>query len=275
MLSVNPAAPPDAFNELRAPAHWQSVDLISDLHLQASEASTFQAWQAYLASVAGERPDALFILGDLFEVWVGDDVLTQPSLPGCDFWQSCASALHTYSQQTPVYFMAGNRDFLFGTDAAKACGLQILPDPTVLDFLDQRWLLSHGDALCLDDRDYMRFREQVRAPLWQQSFLTRPLAERIAIARELRQQSQARKQSTAHSPELWADVDTAAALSWLRAARAPVLIHGHTHRPAEHTLEGTYWRAVLSDWDLQAQPPRAEVLRLSREGLRRHPLCPG
>ncbi len=264
--------PPGRFAELRAPAHWQVVDFISDLHLQASEAATFQAWLAYLGRTGQERPDALFILGDLFEVWVGDDVLSQPGPPDHDFWRTCAGALHTHSEHTPVYFMAGNRDFLLGRDAARACGMQVLADPTVLDFLSQRWLLSHGDALCLADTDYMRFRDQVRHPDWQRDFLARPLEERTAIARALRQQSEARKRSTAGDPHQWADADPDAARQWLRHANAQVLIHGHTHRPAEHDLGGPLRRVVLSDWDVDAMPPRTEVLRVSAQGLQRLPL---
>ena len=151
--------------------------------------------------------------------------------------------------------------------------MQGLSDPTSLDFQGQRWLLSHGDALCLDDTDYQRFRAQVRSADWQQAFLSRPLAEREAVARDLRERSEARKQSMAHDPELWADVDAAAAREWLQRAGAPTLIHGHTHRPAEHDLGNGLRRVVLSDWDANARPPRLEVLRLTAGGLQRLPLA--
>ncbi len=263
----------DRFAELRAPAQWQAVDFISDLHLQVSDPATFDVWQQYLQRPSADRADALFILGDLFEVWVGDDVLDAPAdRAEPAFWRRCAALLQAHSQRTPVYFMAGNRDFLLGQAGLRACGMQALADPTVLDFMGQRWLLSHGDALCLDDTDYMRFRAQVRTPDWQSTFLAQPLAEREAVARGLRQQSEARKRSNAHDPALWADVDTQAARQWLRHAGAPTLIHGHTHRPAAHDLGDGLQRVVLSDWDATAQTPRAEVLRLTAAGLRRLPL---
>jgi UDP-2,3-diacylglucosamine hydrolase len=264
---------PDRFAECIAPANWQAVDFISDLHLQAGEPETFEAWSAYLGRPASERADALFILGDLFEVWVGDDVLSPRTSASADhaFWRACAAALKAYSAHAPVYFMAGNRDFLLGPAGLDACGMQGLGDPTVLVFLGQRWLLSHGDALCLADIDYMRFRAQVREPTWQHSFLAQPLVQREAIARDLRARSEARKRTTGNDPSLWADVDAPAARDWLRHADAATLIHGHTHRPATHDLGGGLQRVVLSDWDLAAHPARAEVLRLDAQGLHRRP----
>ncbi|MGS5087719.1 UDP-2,3-diacylglucosamine diphosphatase [Hydrogenophaga sp. A37] len=263
----------DRFAELRAPAQWQAVDFISDLHLQASHPATFACWQRFLQRPPTERADALFILGDLFEVWVGDDVLEAPA-DRIDpaFWRRCADLLHAHSQHTPVYFMAGNRDFLLGHEGMSAFGMHALADPTVLAFQGQRWLLSHGDALCLDDTDYMQFRAEVRSPEWQSAFLAQSLIEREAVARGLRAQSEARKRNSAHDPQLWADVDTPAARQWLQQAGAQTLIHGHTHRPATHDLGDGLKRFVLSDWDAEAQPPRAEVLRLTATGLQRLPL---
>jgi UDP-2,3-diacylglucosamine hydrolase len=263
---------PDRLDHLRAPAHWQAVEFISDLHLQAGEPQTFEVWRAFLLRPVSQRADALFILGDLFEVWVGDDVLESSASTDQTFWQACAEALSRFSALTPVYFMAGNRDFLLGAEGLQACGMQGLSDPTTFDFLGQHWLLSHGDALCLADTDYMRFREQVRLPAWQRDFLARPLSERTAIARDLREQSEARKRSSATDPSLWADVDAAAARGALQAARARTLIHGHTHRPALHALGDGLQRIVLNDWDVTAHPPRAEVLRLDAQGLCRMPL---
>jgi UDP-2,3-diacylglucosamine hydrolase len=148
--------------------------------------------------------------------------------------------------------------------------MQLLADPTVLALHGRRWLLSHGDALCLADVDYLRFRAEVRTAAWQEAFLARPLAERRAIARGLRSESEARKQSGAE----YADADSDAARAWLQAAGASTLIHGHTHRPADHDLGQGLARVVLSDWDLQATPPRAEALRLSAAGAARVPLAP-
>jgi UDP-2,3-diacylglucosamine hydrolase len=251
------------FEELAAPPHWHTVDFISDLHLQASEPATVAAWQDYLAST---EADALFILGDLFEVWVGDDAIGET---GSFEARGCA-ALRAASQRLPVYFMHGNRDFLAGPAFLARCGITGLADPTVLVFGGQRFVLSHGDLLCLDDVDYQRFRVQARSAGWQQRFLAQPLATRRAQARGIRQESEARKQSGA----IYADVDGPAAIAWLQAARAHTLIHGHTHRPADHALAPGLRRVVLSDWDAAALPPRAEILRLSRAGLERLPLAP-
>ncbi|MFN3436298.1 MAG: UDP-2,3-diacylglucosamine diphosphatase [Acidovorax sp.] len=251
------------FEELAAPSHWRTVEFISDLHLQASEPATVAAWQHYLQTT---QADALFILGDLFEVWVGDDALLEP---GSFEAQGCA-ALKAAAQRLPVYFMHGNRDFLAGAAFLAHCGITGLSDPTVLGFGDQRFLLSHGDLLCLDDVDYQRFRVQARSEAWQTQFLSQPLATRRAQARGIREESEARKQSGA----TYADVDGPAAIAWLQAARAHTLIHGHTHRPANHMLAPGLQRVVLSDWDAAALPPRAETLRLSRAGLERIALVP-
>lgn len=266
-----PVTPIDRFAELSAPAGWQAVDFISDLHLQASEPETFAVFRRYLEMPPQRQADALFILGDLFEVWVGDDVL-DAGTPANDehaFQRTCAAELRAHSQHTSVFFLHGNRDFLLGQRALEACGMQGLIDPAVLVFQGQRWLLSHGDALCLDDTDYMQFRAQVRQASWQSDFLAQPLAQREAIARDLRAQSEARKRLTGNDPSLWADVDADAARDWLRLGQAHTLIHGHTHRPAEHALGGGLQRTVLSDWDAGATPPRAEVLRLDAQGLHR------
>jgi UDP-2,3-diacylglucosamine hydrolase len=173
------------------------------------------------------------------------------------------------AQRLALFFMHGNRDFLVGQALMTSCGATLLADPTVLDFDGQRWLLSHGDALCLDDTEYLQFRRQVQQPAWQEAFLAKPLAERKAIARSLRTQSEARK----HSGAVYADVDNTAARQWLQAAGAHTLIHGHTHRPANHDLGQGLQRVVLSDWDAAATPPRAEVLRLNASGLQRLPLA--
>jgi UDP-2,3-diacylglucosamine hydrolase len=243
--------------ELTAKPGWQSVDFISDLHLQASEPATFNAWQRYMQTTPA---DAVFILGDLFEVWVGDDVLGERG-----FEHQCAQVIAQTAASTPVYFMHGNRDFLVGATLTAACNTTLLADPTVLSFNNKRWLLSHGDALCLDDADYMQFRQQVRSTEWQKAFLAKPLAERQAIARGLRQQSEARKRSGID----YADVDSNAARQWLEQALSATLIHGHTHKPATHDLGDGLQRVVLSDWDMAATAPRAEVLRLSAQGLQR------
>ena len=251
--------------ELQAPTAWRTVDFISDLHLQASEPATFNAWQHYMQSTPA---DAVFILGDLFDVWVGDDVLGSQSAP--NFEDACAQVLADAAARTAIFFMHGNRDFLLGQDTSGTslpdlCNITLLDDPCALTFAGQRWLLSHGDALCLDDVPYMDFRRQVRCAAWQQTFLARPLAERQLIARELRQQSQQQVQRQA-SGAPFIDLDRDATRAWLQAATAPLLIHGHTHQPALHDLGDGLQRIVLSDWDAdpKAAAPRAEVLRLSK-----------
>jgi UDP-2,3-diacylglucosamine hydrolase len=250
---MTPATP--QFAELQAPAHWRVVEFISDLHLQITEPETLREWERYMAQT---RADAIFILGDLFEVWVGDDG------PGADdkdgrFEQNGIGVLRGASGRCAVHLMHGNRDFLFGHDSARAAGLSLLQDPTTLVFGGQRWLLTHGDALCLDDIEYLQFRAEVRNEAWQRAFLSRPLAERRAIARGLRQESEDRKRSGA----AYADVDAPLARQWLQTAGARELIHGHTHKPADHDLGTGLSRRVLSDWDATAHPPRSEVLRLS------------
>lgn len=247
-----------AFAELAAPAAWHTVDLLSDLHLQASDAATFDAWRGYLQTTPA---DAIFILGDLFEVWVGDDAAAEPG-----FETQCAELLRMAAERRPVFFMHGNRDFLVGAAFAAQCKLTLLDDPTVLVLHDRRWLLSHGDLLCLEDAEYLQFRAQVRTPAWQSAFLARPLAERRALARSMRTQSEDRKRS----PEMvWADVDADAARAWLAQADAATLVHGHTHKPATHALGGGLERIVLSDWDLTAHPARAQLLCLTSAGAQR------
>ena len=262
---VHPVAP--TWPVVLAPTHWRHIDFISDLHLQASDPATYNTWQHYLQTT---RADAVFILGDLFEVWVGDDAahsmaVTHDQAPS--FEASCAQVLKSASRRLDIFFMHGNRDFLLGATFAKASGMTLLNDPCALDFDGQRWLLSHGDALCLDDTDYLRFRAQVRSAKWQQEFLAKPLPERQEIARALRLKSESRK----HSGVTYADVDSQAACDWLNHAQANTLIHGHTHKPANHKLMDTQskimHRIVLSDWDASATPARAEILRLSRSPL--------
>lgn len=270
------AQPEAACPELFAPASWRCVDIISDLHLQASEPATFDAWRAFLRGQVSGAPnawpvaDALFILGDLFEVWVGDDVLNSNDDPAATFWRDCADALAERARLGPVYFMAGNRDFLLGPAASKRMGWDVLSDPTVLCMGEQRTLMSHGDALCTDDTDYQTFRRTVRQADWQRDFLNQSLSERLKVARDLRERSQARKDSQGHDPSLWADVDHSSAAQWLLGADARVLIHGHTHRPGQHAWTGTNGqlleRHVLSDWELGGDHPRCEVLRLHVSG---------
>ena len=249
-------------SQLQAAANWRSVDLISDLHLQASESATFEVWQRYMANTPA---DAVLILGDLFEVWVGDDAVSESP-----FLQSCAQVLHSAAQRLYLGLMHGNRDFLIGDTFVQSCQGHWLNDPTVLRWGSQAWLLSHGDALCLADVDYQQFRSQVRSSQWRSEFLKQTLGERQAVARDMRNQSEARQR--AGTTQVYADADSAMCQSWLKHADARTLIHGHTHQPADHVLGlndagQRLARCVLSDWDAAAQPARAQVLRLFDSGL--------
>ncbi|MEQ1684796.1 MAG: UDP-2,3-diacylglucosamine diphosphatase [Burkholderiaceae bacterium] len=247
-----------AFGAFNAPNEWQAIDFISDLHLAADTPLGFEAWARYMR---GTRADAVLILGDLFEVWVGDDARFE------GFEAQCVEVLREAAALRSVAFMLGNRDFLVGADMLAACNVSALADPTVVTAFGERLLLTHGDALCLADTDYQRFRSMVRSPAWQASVLARPLAERRALAREVRHESERRHGTM--QPE-WLDLDLTESVEWMRAADTPVLVHGHTHRPADQLLQPGLTRHVLSDWDLDhAATPRADVLRWSRDGLRR------
>lgn len=267
--------------ELTAPAAWRMLEFVSDVHLSADEPATAAAWTSYLAKT---QADAVFVLGDLFEVWIGDDQCTASGSFAGDnytidnFTSECIQALHQLSQRSSVFFMQGNRDFLAGQGLMLACGSTLLADPSVLVLGQERVLLSHGDALCLDDVRYMAFRAQVRSPDWQQAFLAQTLQERQALARQLRLQSQQEQAQRMAAGQHFFDVDHAAADQLLQATGCQWLLHGHTHRPARHTLPSGRHREVLSDWDALALPPRAQVLRLHLQPgvpskLERHHLC--
>jgi UDP-2,3-diacylglucosamine hydrolase len=260
------AVPP--FAELQALQHWRTVDFISDLHLSESEPATFDAWQRYMTST---NADAVFILGDLFEIWVGDDCIrVDLSLQSTDlnFEERCTLVLQTAGKRLNLFFMHGNRDFLVGTQMMATANASLLSDPTVLTFQQQRYLLTHGDMLCLGDTQYLAFRDVVRQPAWQQAQLAKPLAERQAIGRHMRAESQKNQQNLLE----YADVDDAASIAWLEASNAKTMIHGHTHKPANHDLGNGFKRVVMTDWDLKASQKRAEVLQLSNNGLQRIPL---
>lgn len=217
---------------------------ISDLHLQESRPDISAALMRFLADNHG-RCESLYILGDLFEVWLGDDA-------GNSLTEQVAAALQAMADSgTRVYLMHGNRDFLIGEDYARACGARLLADPTVIDTPIGPVLLSHGDALCTDDVEYQAFRAQVRDPAWQQAFLARSVPERIAFASQAREQS---RQATATKTDAIMDVNQAAVSELMSRFHQTRLLHGHTHRPAQHALkipgqQQPGWRLVLGDWD--------------------------
>lgn len=230
---------------------------ISDLHLCGSRPAITSAFLSFLQNTASHAEN-LFILGDLFEYWAGDDDINSAE------HHPIIQALKALSNTgTKLYFMHGNRDFLMADAFATATGGQILNDPSKLDLYGNAILLSHGDALCTDDTNYQAFRAQVRTPAWQTAFLRQPLSERKAQIEALRLRSEQEKSNK--SAEIM-DVNPDAMNTLLREHQPDLLIHGHTHRPAIHsiTLEGkTYQRIVLGDWYEQGS-----CLRLDKTGFR-------
>ena len=215
---------------------------ISDLHLSQETDAATQTLLRFLRDTASHA-EALYVLGDLFEYWIGDEGLAQP------YARQVVEGFKVLADHgVRTYFMHGNRDFLLGERVAHAGGLQLLSDPTVVDLYGTPTLLMHGDTLCSDDHEYQRFRAMVRNPAWQQAFLAKPLDERVRMAREVRGKSEQAKQvkDMTIMDVAFATVDDA-----FRAHRYPRLIHGHTHRPArhEHMVDGRGCeRWVLGDW---------------------------
>jgi len=255
-----PAAAPLALHRLEAPAHWRAIELLSDVHLQPETPRTFDAWRAQML---GSDADAILILGDLFEAWVGDDSLHDA------FEHRVAQVLREATARKTVAFMPGNRDFMLGEAMLAYCGMRALPDATVLHAFGRRTVLSHGDALCLEDVAYQTFRSMVHSPAWRAAVMLLPLAERRERARSMRDASTAHQAQ--RSPALWADVDAAAALQLLDAAGSDTLIHGHTHRPGRVALSPTAARHVLSDWDFDGAQPRGNVIRIAAHGVQAEP----
>lgn len=215
---------------------------ISDLHLSPDRPPATDALLRFLAgnAVSAER---LYVLGDLFDYWIGDDTLALP------FHRQVVDAFaRLHGHGTQIFFMHGNRDFLIGERFARESGMQLLQDPALIDLYGTPTLLMHGDTLCTDDVEYQRFRQMVRDPRWQAGFLAKPLEERVAAARAVRGESEQAKQA---KQEAIMDVAPATVEEALRRHGYPRLIHGHTHRPArhEHVVDGrTCERWVLADW---------------------------
>lgn len=215
---------------------------ISDLHLTAERPSAVARFFHFLAHVAPSA-EALYILGDFFEAWVGDDALSDP-FPA----QVAAALRRLVAQGVRLYLMHGNRDFLLGAAFAEATGGSLLPELQVVDLYGQPTLLMHGDTLCTDDLDYQRFRRLVRDPAWQADFLSRPLPQRLLLARQLREQSEQAKGEK--HPEIM-DANPDAVVNAFRRYGVRRIIHGHTHRPAHHRLlvdDQPCERWVLPEW---------------------------
>jgi UDP-2,3-diacylglucosamine hydrolase len=229
---------------------------ISDLHLDDSRPGIVAQFERFMEGVV-PGADALFILGDLFEYWVGDDGLQFP-LPG-----RVAGILAASARRQPVRFMHGNRDFMVAERFARDTGVELIADPTEVDLYGIRTLLMHGDTLCTDDHAYQRFRAQVRNPAWQAAALTRPLAERVAIAKGMREESDAAKEGKTMGIM---DVAPLAVEEAFVHSGCDVMIHGHTHRPGRHVhvvdgRERVRW--VLPDWYA-----KGGYLEASPEGVR-------
>lgn len=219
-----------------------STLFISDLHLCADRPEITDLFLEFLRDRA-RRAEALYILGDLFEYWIGDEAIHQ------DEFRPMVDGLRDLSAAgVPLFFIRGNRDFLLGDKFEHATGGQLLPDPTVVDLYGERVLLMHGDTLCTDDTEYMAFRAVVRTETYQHEFLAKPVAERDALLRSYREIS---KTATAcKKPEIM-DVTQQAVEAAMRAHGARRLIHGHTHRPREHLFDldgASARRTVLGDW---------------------------
>ncbi|MEO5962907.1 MAG: UDP-2,3-diacylglucosamine diphosphatase [Thermomonas sp.] len=230
---------------------------ISDLHLDAERPEITELFGEFIDREAREAK-ALYILGDLFEAWVGDD---GPSEAGT----FVATKLKALSDSgVPVYFIRGNRDFLLGNAYAGHAGMTILPDPAVILLYGKPTLIGHGDLLCTDDVAYQQFRTQTRDPRWQTQFLSQPLAARLEFAAQARAASKARfgeLQATGMSESI-TDVSAETVAGTFSRYGVRYMIHGHTHRPAIHDESGGCTRIVLGDWYTQGS-----VLRVDADGF--------
>lgn len=214
---------------------------ISDLHLCTERPASTALFLKFLEQDARQCA-ALYILGDLFEAWIGDDDTHPESL------HIMAGLRQLTDHGVPVYMMHGNRDFLIGCGFESMTGCQLLPDPCVIQLPDQPTLLMHGDTLCTQDTEYQAMRLQVRNPAWQQTLLALPLEQRVELARQYRLESQKKMRN---KPDAIMDVDQPAVENVMREYGVRRLIHGHTHRPAVHDfyIDGERaQRIVLGDW---------------------------
>ena len=249
-------------DSVKTEARSETVALfISDLHLQADMPATAAAFLQFLQQHAVHARQ-LYLLGDIFEYWAGDDDLNAPFVA-----QIVAALRQVSAAGVALFWMAGNRDFLVGSAFADATGATLLADPFILAGPGQPILLTHGDQLCTDDVAYQQFRAMVRQPAWQAAFLARPLQERKHMIEQMRIQSRQHQQQ---QPAMIMDVNPQTVLQFFQQQQVQVLIHGHTHRPATHVMEQTV-RIVLSDWDCDHSPARGDWLALDTNGqLQRH-----
>lgn len=239
------------------------IHFLSDLHLSPGTPGVARLFLDYLAGEA-RSAERIFILGDLFEAWPGDDAIDDPEDRFC---REIVDGLRALTDSgTGVAIQHGNRDFLLGDEFARRSGAGLLPDPYVLSLPSWQFVLSHGDVLCTDDAEYQAFRHQVRAADWRNAFLARPLAERKAVAAAMRQQSEASKREKTMQTM---DLNPAATEDFLRQHGYATMIHGHTHRPDrhDHIVDGIHVeRWVLADW----HEDRGEYLVWDGDRLSRH-----
>ncbi|MCM2308615.1 MAG: UDP-2,3-diacylglucosamine diphosphatase [Sulfuritalea sp.] len=234
--------------------------LVSDLHLRAERPDLTRRFGEFLAATAAAKVETLFILGDLFEYWIGDDDLADPFNT-----QVCRLLRDLADCGTRIYFIAGNRDFLIGERLAAAAGITLLGETERVAAGGTATLLMHGDTVCTDDLPYQEFRRMVRSLQWQADFLARPLAERRAEVENLRRRSAAAMQDKTAAIM---DANAAAIRTALTSHGCTRLIHGHTHRPGHETIAlaaGSAERWVLSDWD----SGRGDALEIDAAGVRR------
>lgn len=210
---------------------------IADLHLDSSAPQKLVALEATLATAIGQDCE-VYILGDLVETWIGDD-------DDSEFADSLRDVLRTSSRHIPLYLMHGNRDFLIGAKFTSDVGATLLNDPTVIKIQGERVLLSHGDAYCTSDEPYQEIRTQFRSTAWQNSFLSKSLADRRTLAAKMREQS---KEAIAGKNEYITDVVEESIVSAMQKFECQTMIHGHTHRPGLHRLNHECIRYVLGDW---------------------------
>ncbi len=234
--------------------NWKMVDFLSDMHLHESDLTTFEQWQHHMQNCTA---DAVFLLGDVFEMWVGDDTLNDKT----SFEWRCASVISETAQRCSVFILHGNRDFLIGQQAVQCMGATLLPDATVLTLQGQRTIISHGDVLCIGDVNYQQWRHMVRNMQWQEKLLQKPLSERMQIGQALRSKSMSSTIEKYERNTTIMDADDAQAMEWLCTANAKILLHGHTHRPACHHYPNQKMRIVLSDWDATSTPVRIQIVR--------------
>jgi UDP-2,3-diacylglucosamine hydrolase len=235
-----------------------STLFISDLHLDDSRPEITKLFLTFLSETA-PYAEALYILGDLFEAWVGDDETSAIA-------NEVRSAIRKLAKHdVPVFFMRGNRDFLIGRTFATDCALTLLPDPCVIDLYGTPTLLMHGDLLCTDDKAYLAFRAQVRNAAWQSQFLSQPINARHAFAAQARKASQQHQSGLISMQENITDVNQRSVEALMLQYGVKRLIHGHTHRPAIHsfvTKEISHQRIVLGDWYSQGS-----MLQISTDGV--------